>query len=89
MDVDGDGNEDLALPRRPAVHFGLGLVAPLIFFFGLQLISAGVFVAVEGWDYGTAFYHCMTTATTVGFGSVAGPEAGVAGASRFGVVLSR
>lgn len=34
----------------------------------LQLGSAGVFVAIERWDYGSALYHCIVTATTVGYG---------------------
>ena len=32
----------------------------------LQLISALVFHLIEGWDFGTAVYHCIVTATTVG-----------------------
>ena len=36
----------------------------------LQLCSAYFFVLVEKWDYGTALYHCLVTATTVGYGDV-------------------
>ena len=36
----------------------------------LQLVSAGIFLYIEGWDFGTAMYHCMVTATTVGYGDV-------------------
>ena len=35
-----------------------------------QVLFAGLFASVEGWDYGLAFYHCMVTATTVGYGDV-------------------
>ena len=36
----------------------------------LQLCSAYFFVLVEKWDYGTALYHCLVTAATVGYGDV-------------------
>ena len=37
----------------------------------LQLVSAAVFVQLEEeWDYGDAIYHCIVTATTVGYGDV-------------------
>ena len=35
-----------------------------------QVLFAGLFASVEDWDYGLAFYHCMVTATTVGYGDV-------------------
>ena len=33
-------------------------------------MSAAIFVGLEGWDYGTAYYHCLITATTIGYGDV-------------------
>ena len=35
-----------------------------------QLSCAGVFLAFEDWDYGDAVWHCLVTATTVGYGDV-------------------
>ena len=34
----------------------------------LQLASAAIYSATEQWDYGTALYHVIITATTVGYG---------------------
>lgn len=39
----------------------------------LQTLSALVFTYIEGWDYGLALYHCLVTASTVGYGD---PEIG-------------
>jgi len=36
----------------------------------LQLAFGAIFMVVEGWDFGTALYHCLITATTCGFGDV-------------------
>ena len=36
-----------------------------------EVIFAGLFTLVEGWGYATAFYHCLVTASTVGYGDVA------------------
>ena len=37
----------------------------------IQLMSAGVFCALERtWTYSDAFYHCVVTASTVGYGDV-------------------
>ena len=43
----------------------------------LQLLSSGIYMVVEGWDFGIAFYHCMVTATTVGYGDVHLSESGI------------
>jgi len=42
----------------------------------LQLLSAQVFVVIEGVDYSTALYLCVVTATTVGYGDVPIPTDG-------------
>jgi hypothetical protein len=40
-----------------------------------QLVFAAVFTTLEpGWDMWTAFYHCMITAATVGYGATAVPS---------------
>jgi len=48
-----------------------GLIGPLILFAVIQLGFSAIFVQVEELDYGIALYHCMVTATTVGYGDVA------------------
>lgn len=36
----------------------------------IQFGSAAIFTQIENWDYFTALYHCLVTATTVGYGDV-------------------
>ena len=71
VDIDGDGSADFRLPRPPLVHYSKKLSGPLLLALALQLFFAGIFTAIEGWDLWTSFYHCMVTATTVGYGDVA------------------
>ena len=51
------------MPPHPLIFYTSRLIGPLIAVLLLQLGGAACFVAVEGWDYGTAVYHCMITAT--------------------------
>lgn len=70
VDIDGDGTPDYAIPPGPFVYYLKGLIAPITVVLLVQLIWAAVFCELEGWDYGSAVYHCFITATTVGFGDV-------------------
>ncbi len=58
------------MPRGRLRYYGKGLLFPLLFNIFLQLIFAAIFVGVEGWNYREAFYHCIVTATTVGYGDI-------------------
>ena len=71
VDLDGDGVADYYLPRHPLVFYSKGLLPSFLLNIVVQLLSAVVFTAVEPeWDYFTALYHCIVTATTVGYGDI-------------------
>ena len=71
IDIDGDGDADYKVPPGAAFYYAKGLLVPGIFFVASQLLCAGIFTAVEpDMPYGTALYHCIVTATTVGYGDV-------------------
>ena len=70
IDLDGDGGSDFKVPRRPVIYYGSNLIAPVFIIIGGQFFWAWAYDKCEGWGYGIAFYHCMTTATTVGYGDV-------------------
>ena len=52
------------------LHYAKSLAPSLTLNLAVQFISAAVFCAIEGWDFGSALYHCIVTATTVGYGDV-------------------
>ena len=68
LDLEGDGEADFPVPRHPIIYYPKQLLPSLLLNLAAQLISAAVFVSIEGWDYGSAIYHCLVTATTVGYG---------------------
>ena len=71
VDLNGDGNIDFVEPPHPLIFWAQELLPVVLIWLLLQLASAGIFVAiVDGLDYGTAFYHCCTTAATVGYGDM-------------------
>ena len=70
IDIDGDGTADFAYPRYFIIGYTKGMFPSLLLNIGLQLGSAAIFVSIEGWSYGNAVYHCLVTATTVGYGDM-------------------
>ena len=63
--VDDEGH---AVAERASIYY-LKFLFPLILLNILfQLIFAGIFTQVQGMDYFAALYHCIVTATTVGYG---------------------
>ena len=69
IDIDGDGVADFKIPRHPLIYFGKALAGPITLIFALQCGWAAIFCAVQDdWSYWIAFYHCIVTATTVGYG---------------------
>jgi len=70
IDIDGDGVADLEIPDHPLIYYPKQLLAPISITAAVQLGAAATFMHVEGWSFGLAFYHCMVTATTVGYGDV-------------------
>jgi hypothetical protein len=71
FDVDGDGVADFVAPPHAIIYWTQELIPALCLFLAIQLSSAAVFQALlDDITYGDALYHCMITATTVGYGDV-------------------
>lgn len=71
VDIDGDGVADYKIPVHPLRFYSKNLLPSLALNVVLQLVSAAVFIVFEEeWDFGDALYHCVVTATTVGYGDV-------------------
>lgn len=73
IDINESGEPDFVVPQRALIFYGRSLAAPFVCFIVLQIVCAAVFVAIEddvNGDYGKALYHCLITATTVGYGDV-------------------
>jgi voltage-gated potassium channel Kch len=70
VDINGEGIRDFALPDDAWLHYTKHMLPSILLNVVMQLVAAGVFVAIEGWYYGDAFYHCLITATTVGYGDI-------------------
>ena len=70
VDINGEGIRDFALPDAAWLHYTKHMLPSILLNVAMQLVAAGVFVAIEGWYYGDAFYHCLITATTVGYGDI-------------------
>ena len=72
IDIDGNGDYDYKIPRHPLIYYSKGLLGPLITFVLVQCLFSALFIWIEpDWDhYGIAYYHCMVTASTVGYGDL-------------------
>lgn len=70
VDIDGNGQIDYYVPRHWLLYYGKNLLPLFIVFGALQCACAGVFLCFEGWTYGESLYHCLVTATTVGYGDM-------------------
>ena len=71
-DITGDGIADFIEPPSVVVYWAQELLPAILLVTLVQLASALIFtVCIPELDFGTAFWHCMITATTVGYGDVA------------------
>ena len=70
VDIEGDGSGDYSVPGHPLKFYSKNIAPSLLLNLLLQLASAGIFCAIEDMDYGSALYHCIVTAATVGYGDV-------------------
>ena len=71
IDIDEDGGHDYAVPASPPIYYLKNLLPSLVVITAVQLISAGVFCALEEeWTFPDALYHCLVTVV-----SVDGPDA--------------
>ena len=70
IDIDGDGTADFKVPRPPLAFYSKNLFVPALIIVTIQCCFSAVFSVLEGWDFGLALYHCLVTATTVGYGDV-------------------
>ena len=69
VDLDGDGGVDYYKPRPPLIYYSKNLLPSILLNILLQLISAAIFCGLNtSWTFADAFYHCLVTATTVGYG---------------------
>lgn len=71
IDLTGDGTVDFIAPPSALLFWSQELLPPFVLWLVLQLSSAAIFMACQpSLGYGEAFYHCIITATTVGYGDV-------------------
>ena len=72
LDIDGDGVIDFYQPRPAPLYYAKNLLPSLVLTLSVQLASAALFVAINDgeWTFGDGVYHCIVTASTVGYGDV-------------------
>jgi hypothetical protein len=68
VDIDGNGGADYKVPRNAPIYYAKNLLPSVALNLVVQIVSAAIFCAIEGWDFGSALYHCLVTGTTVGYG---------------------
>mmetsp|Transcript_2912 Transcript_2912/g.6720 ORF Transcript_2912/g.6720 Transcript_2912/m.6720 type:complete len:388 (-) Transcript_2912:74-1237(-) len=71
LDIDCDGEPDFVLPAGAVVYWTSNLAFPLTVIILFQFFSSLVYSLCQpGLGYWDALYHCLVTATTVGYGDV-------------------
>jgi hypothetical protein len=71
VDLDASGDVDFLQPHTPFVFYAMNLTPSVTLNVVVQLISAAIFHAIDPSNsFGLWFYHCILTATTVGYGDV-------------------
>ena len=71
VDLDASGDIDFLQPHTPIVFYVINLTPSVTLNVVVQLISAAIFHAIDpSSSFGLWFYHCIITATTVGYGDV-------------------
>lgn len=73
VDLSGDGQVDFIEPPSPLAFWAQELLPAILLWLAMQLGSAAIFMVAQPELQGqffTAFYHCVITATTVGYGDV-------------------
>jgi hypothetical protein len=68
IDIDGNDKADYKVPRPVYFFYTLKMLPNVLINLCVQLAFSEMFVQQEDWDYQTALYHCLVTATTVGYG---------------------
>merc|ERR1711879_318038 len=69
--MDGNGEVEYTIPRHALIYYPKNMLPSILLQIFVQLASAAVFTAIESeWTLFRAFYHCLVTATTVGFGDM-------------------
>lgn len=78
LDLDGDGDTDIYVPRHHIIYYSKNLIPSILLTMAVQCMSAVLFtVVIPEWSFGAALYHCIVTATTVGYGDMPnGTQAG-------------
>ena len=71
VDLDGKDGDDFEIPRHPVIYYSKNLLPSILMNLFVQLTSAVIYCLWEQkWSFGESFYHCLVTATTVGFGDI-------------------
>jgi len=71
VDIDGNGAPDFAMPETALLYYSKNMLPSVSLILLMQFPFAAMFVALEDeWSFGDAYYHCLVTATTVGYGDI-------------------